>query len=253
MSENVLMMEQGSKEWFEARLGCVTASRVIAALSFLKRSGESSAAREDYKIDLVTEILSHKPVTHYVSPAMLYGIENEHWALEAYELRSGSKVEHNEPTGKVDAADEIIRVGFVKHPAIERAGASPDGMVGEDGLVELKVPEPRTHIRYVLGGVVPPKYIPQMMWQMACTGRKWNDFVSYDPRMIDGPDLFIVRLERNDEIIAEMEKQVIRFCGEVDDLVSRLRKPMTLEDQLRISLEAQARSMGPETASLPEL
>jgi hypothetical protein len=117
---------------------------------------------------------------------------------------------------------EVELVGFVLHPAIKRAGSSPDGLVGESGLVEFKVPNTTTHLEYLLAEVVPEEYKPQMMFQMACTGRKWCDYVSYDPRLPDGVNLFVIRFERDDKVIGEMEREVEVFLAEVNELAERL-------------------------------
>lgn len=205
--DNFIDCIQGSAEWFEARVGRVTASRVRDALTMLKRDGSSSAAREKYKIDLLTEILTGKPVEHYVSPAMDFGTEYEPIARGAYEMKMGVEVE---------------QIGFVVHPTISRAGASPDGLVGDDGLVELKVPNGTTHLQYLIDDVVPEEYAMQMFWQMACTGRKWCDFVSYDPRIPEDFSLFVKRLNRDDEFIEHMEAGVRQFIGEVNQMASVL-------------------------------
>ncbi|HEV2521063.1 MAG TPA: YqaJ viral recombinase family protein [Candidatus Acidoferrales bacterium] len=204
--DNFIDCVQGSAEWFDARLGRVTASRVRDALSMLKRGG-SSEARERYKIDLLTEMLTGKPVEHYVSPAMDFGTEYEPVARSTYEMRTEVEVE---------------LIGFVVHPSIIRAGASPDGLVGEDGLVEIKVPNGTTHLRYMIDDVVPEEYAMQMLWQMACTGRKWCDFVSYDPRIPDDFSLFVKRLWRDDEIIKMMEDGVRQFITEINQMADLL-------------------------------
>lgn len=204
--DNWIECIQGDATWFEARVGLVTASRVADALAMLKRGG-SSETREKYKLDILTEVLTGKPVEHYVSPAMDWGIETEPVARSAYEAQTNREVE---------------LFGFVIHPTISRSGASPDGLVGDDGLVEIKAPTGQTHLRYLVDGVVPEQYKPQMFWQMACTERKWCDFVSYDPRIPDDFSLFIVRLERDDKAIAEMETGVLQFISEVNDMAGAL-------------------------------
>lgn len=197
---------QGSAEWFEARLGCVTASRVADALATLK-NGASSQKREAYKMEILTEALTGAVVEHYVSPAMDFGIQNEGVARAAYEMQTGVEVE---------------LIGFAYHPTIKRAGASPDGLVGEDGLVEIKVPNTGTHLGYLVENIVPEQYAMQMFWQMACTGRKWCDFVSYDPRIPEDFSLFVKRLNRDDEFIEHMEAGVRQFIGEVNQMASVL-------------------------------
>ena len=198
---------QGSAEWFEARCGRVTASHMVDVLSVLKRGGESRA-RFQYKLQLIAEVCTGKAQENYVSPAMQYGIEQEPFARAAYEISQGVTVD---------------QVGFFVHPEIEQAGASPDGVVADtDGLIEIKCPNTVTHLEYMLAGIVPEEYQPQMLWQMACSGRKWCDFVSYDPRMPAHLQLFIKRLERDDKRIADYEHAVLDFLGEMDALMLRL-------------------------------
>lgn len=204
--ENWIECIQGSAEWFNARVGMVTASRAAEAVSMLKNGG-SSKGREKYKVEILTEILTGKPVEHYVSPAMDFGIEYEPVARSVYEMHMGVEVE---------------QWGFVIHPTISRAGASPDGLVGADGLVEIKVPLGTTHMQYLDADVVPEEYIPQMDWQMACTERKWCDFVSYDPRIPDDFSLFVKRRLRNEQAIAELEVGVRQFLAEVGEMAERL-------------------------------
>lgn len=218
---------QGDAEWFAIRCGCVTASRVAEALSFLKKGG-SSAEREKYKWELLTETVTGKPVEHYVSPYMDEGRENEPLARTGYELARDVEVE---------------QIGYAHHPRINRTGASPDGLVGNDGLVEIKCPKTDTHLKYLLGGVVPEEYIPQMMWQMACTGRKWCDFVSYDRRVPEDLSLFVVRLERDEKVIAEMEAGVEQFISELNAMCDKLlKRNQDLEQQLAGSVAATART-----------
>ena len=122
--------------------------------------------------------------------------------------------------------EEVNEVGFIPHPSIIDAGASPDGLVGDDGLVEIKCPESHTHIGYFLDGNVPEKYTHQMQWQMACTGRQWCDFVSYDPRCPEGLRLFVKRLDRDDIYISTAEETVRRFLAEVDVMVEKLKNKL---------------------------
>lgn len=203
-------MLQRSDEWRQARCGKVTASRVADVLSKI-RSGES-AARRDYKFQLVSEIISGKPQDDgYINEAMQYGIDHEDEARIAYEAQEGVLVE---------------QVAIVQHPRIERAAASPDGCIGDDGLLELKAPKLATHLNYLLDGVMPTKYQPQCLWQLACTGRDWCDFVSFRPDLPPKLQLFIVRFQRDDVRIREMEAETVIFLAEVDALVTKLRERM---------------------------
>ena len=197
-------MEQRTEEWFAARLGKVTASRVADVLAKIK-SGES-ASRKNYKMELVVQRLTGKAGESFTNAAMEWGTEQEPFARMAYEAHTGTFVKED---------------GFVDHPTIEGFGCSPDGIVGE-GLIEIKCPNTANHIETVLENKAPSKYIPQMQCQMACTGAKWCDFVSFDPRTPDDLQLFVIRVERNDEYIAEMEKEVKLFLQEVDDLHKQL-------------------------------
>jgi putative phage-type endonuclease len=197
-------MEQRTEEWFSARLGKVTASRVADVLAKIK-TGES-ASRKNYKMELVVQRLTGKPQESFTNAAMEWGTEQEPFARMAYEAHTGTFVKEE---------------GFVDHPTIEGFGCSPDGLVG-DGLIEIKCPNTATHIETVLENKAPSKYIPQMQCQMAVTGAKWCDFVSFDPRTPEDLQLFIIRVERDEEYIAEMEKEVKLFLQEVDDLHKQL-------------------------------
>lgn len=202
-------IEQGSDAWKALRAGKVTASRVADVLSKIK-SGES-AGRKNYRMDLVAERLTGKPADSFTNSAMQWGTEQEPFARIAYETHKGLFVE---------------QVPFVDHPTIEWFGCSPDGLVAEDGLLEIKSPNTTTHLEYIEIGKSPARYIPQMMCQMACTGRKWCDFVSYDPRLPDDLQLFVVRLERDDAYIKDMEAEVVKFLQEVEETLGMLKKKM---------------------------
>lgn len=202
-------MRQGSHEWFMARCGRVTASRVADVMNFLKRGGEG-AKRRGYRSEIVVELLTGQPnLDGFLTPAMMHGNDFEELARATYSVATGLDVD---------------LVGFAVHPTIPRAGASPDGLIGSDGGVELKCPETETHLEYLLGGEVPEEYQPQMFFGMACTGRQWWDFASYDPRLPEPLQLFTKRLYRDDERIAEIEDAVIRFLGEIDFTIAALQK-----------------------------
>lgn len=192
------MVEQGSPEWKAMRNGKATASK-MADIRAKTKSGWG-ASRTNYAAQLVAERLTGTPAESYTNAAMQWGIEQEPHARNAYEADTGALVSE---------------VDFIDHPSIQMAGASPDGLVGEDGLVEFKCPNTATHIETLLSGDVDEKYRLQMLWQMACTGRKWCDFVSYDPRMPPEMQLFIKRVERDDVAIAGLEKDVQQFLTEV--------------------------------------
>lgn len=198
-------MEQRTEEWFATRAGKVTASRVADVIA--KTKSGYSASRANYLAQLVAERLTGKPQESFSNAAMEFGTENEPYARAAYEARCGFLVDE---------------VGFIEHPSIYLSGASPDGMVNEDGLVEIKVPNTATHIDYLLGKQVPAKYKPQMAWQLACTKRKWCDFVSFDPRLPERHQLFVIRYIPEAGYIQELEAEVSKFLDEVQDTINKL-------------------------------
>jgi len=198
-------MIQGSEEWFAARCGRATGSR-IADIVAKTRSGWG-ASRANYEAELIAERLSGVPADSWQSPAMRWGIETEPQARAAYEFVTDVDVE---------------LVAFVPHPTIEDSGASPDGLVLTDGLVEFKCPNTATHIATLLGAKVPAKYITQVQWQMACTGRRWCDWCSFDPRMPESMRLYMERIQRDDAMIAELEREVVAFLDGVTEKVEAL-------------------------------
>ena len=174
-------MEQRTEEWFAARLGKVTASRVADVIARTKTG--YSASRENYMAQLICERMTGQKQESFTNAAMEWGTENEPLARAAYEAEKGVLVDE---------------VGLLDHPFIPMAAASPDGLVSDDGMLEIKCPNTATHFDTLLKGDVPSKYIPQMQWQMACANRLWVDFVSYDPRAPEGLQLFIKRVERDE-------------------------------------------------------
>lgn len=223
---NIIDCLQGDPAWLLARSGHVTSSRVRDAVAKLKRKDGEAAARVNYRFDLITERLTGKCVEHFVSRWMEEGKEKEPLARAAYEMASEV---------------EVDLVGFVLHPSISWCGASPDGLVGSDGLVEFKAPKTSTHLQYLLDDCAPVEYLPQMHWQMACCpGRQWCDFVSYDPSLPEDMQLFICRVPRNEEIIAEMEAEVKAFLSEAERMLEQLRGIDTA-GRLRLSI-AKARA-----------
>lgn len=198
-------MEQRSEDWFNIRLGKVTAS-CIAKVTAKTKSGWG-AERANYKAQLVAERLTGQRQDSFTSPAMQWGNDTEEAARVAYAFLEGQTV---------------LEEAFVIHPTIADAGASPDGLVGDQGLVEIKCPNTSTHIETLKGASIPAKYVGQMQWQMACTGRRWCDFVSFDPRMPEEMQLFVNRLDRDDDLIAELEQAVRDFLAEVEADVAQL-------------------------------
>lgn len=199
---------QGSPEWLSARAGRVTASRISAVMS-KGRSGAPSATRAAYLAELIAETLTGQPANAFHGNADTErGTELEPDARAVYELRSGVMVQS---------------VGLVIHPEIERAGASPDGLVDADGLLEIKCPRIHTHLEYLLGQEPPSAYVPQMAWQCACTRRAWVDFASYCPAMPDDLRLFVVRYTPSAAYIKELETAVADFLKEMDEKLARVQ------------------------------
>lgn len=196
---------QGSPEWFAMRIGKATGSRIKDIIAKTKTG--YSTSRANYAAQLVAERLTGKVEESFANAAMKWGTECEPLARASYEAEMGVMVDE---------------VGMLEHPAIAMTGASPDGLVGSDGMVEIKCPNTATHIATMLSGKADPQYMSQMQWQMVCANRAWCDFVSFDPRMPADMQLFIVRFPRDDVLIAEYEKEVISFLGEVDATVSKL-------------------------------
>jgi putative phage-type endonuclease len=203
---------QGTPEWHELRRGKVTASRVADVVA--KTKSGPSALRANYMAELIAERLSGTPAEAFISAAMQWGTDMEPQARAAYEFRTDA---------------QVTQVGFVIHPTIVQAGASPDGLVNDDGLIEIKCPNTATHLETLLGQAVPAKYETQMQFQMACTGRQWCDFVSYDPRMPESMRLFIKRVERDDKRIKELETEIAGFLLEVAVKLSELNSLYGLE------------------------
>ena len=200
------MIEQGSIEWFAERCGKVTASRVADVIARTKTGW--GASRANYMAQLVAERLTGNVAESYSNAAMQWGIDMEPEARKTYEFFTNNTVEP---------------ASFVPHRSIADTGASPDGYVGADGLVEIKCPNTATHIETLLAGSVAGKYVTQIQWQLACTGRAWCDFVSFDPRMPATMSTFIKRVPRDDAMIASLEADVIDFLNELRLTVHRLR------------------------------
>jgi len=198
---------QRTEDWFAARLGKVTASRVADVVAKTKTG--YSASRANYMAELICERLTGRQGDNYQNAAMVWGTETEPKARAAYEAETGSLVEG---------------VGFVPHPTILMSGASPDGLVADDGLVEIKCPNTATHIDTILSESVPGKYNTQMQWQMACTGRQWCDFISYDPRVPEKMQLWVKRVERDQTLIDDLETDVFNFIEELETKIDKLQE-----------------------------
>jgi hypothetical protein len=175
-------------------------------MATLKRGGEA-ASRRDYRAELIAERLTGGAEDHYVSKEMKFGTEQEPFARTAYEIVTENIVD---------------QVGFIFHPRLDFAGASPDGLIGEDGGLELKCPKTTTHLAYMIAGTVPKEYQDQMLWNMACAEREWWDFASYDPRMPEKLRIFIVRMPRDEARIDEIEREALRLNSEIQYICAQL-------------------------------
>jgi putative phage-type endonuclease len=201
-------MEQRTDEWFTARLGKVTASSLHKVLAKTKTG--YGADRGNYMTQLILERVTGTKADFYTNASMQWGIDQEPFARAAYEATKGVMVEE---------------IAFVPHPTIEMSGASPDGLVGDDGMVEIKCPDSKTMLEcWLSDNPVESKYMAQMQWQMRCADRNWCDYVVFDPRMPPKAQLFVDRVERDDEWIAATEIEVVKFLAEVDAKVAALKK-----------------------------
>lgn len=215
-------MEQRSDEWFQARIGKVTASRIADVCARTKTGW--GASRKNYMAELVAERLTGTRVEGFTNAAMQWGTDQEPEARIAYEFYRDATV---------------VATGFVPHPSIADTGASPDGLVGDDGLVEIKCPNTATHLETLLGASMPDKYFLQIQWQLACTGRQWCDFASYDPRLPESMRLFVDRVKRDDAAIAAIERDVTEFLNELRETVRQLRsryEPDETPDLLKLRM-----------------
>ena len=200
----VLSMPQGSPEWLAARAGKVTASRISDVMA-----AKTTAAYRDYRAQIVAEILTGVPQeSGFINDYMQWGTKQEKFARVEYEMLCNWTVDE---------------VGLVLHPTIEQGAASPDGFVSTDGLVEIKCPKTSTHLQTLVDKKQPRQYENQMLWQMACTGRQWVDFVSYDPRLPEDLQLFVHRFDRDEKRIEEIEAAVKQFLTEVNEMIDNIR------------------------------
>lgn len=198
-------MEQRSEDWRQIRLGRCTASRVADVIA--KTKSGYSTSRGNYASELVIERITGKPVERFQSKAMLFGTETEPEARACYALLSGC---------------DVVEVGFVEHPTIAMAGCSPDGLIGDEGMLEIKVPNPATHIATLLSDSMDGRYVTQVQFQMATTGRQWCDLVSYCPDLPAEMQMWMRRIHRDESVIRELESEVSKFLDEVSATVSRL-------------------------------
>ena len=206
---DTVSLQQGSPEWHQARLGSLGASRIADALAATK-SGGWGASRANLMAELMSERLTGNPFPSYTSQAMQYGIDMEPEARKAYAFHRSTPVEET---------------GLHRHPKIAYAHASPDGLIGDIGLVEIKCPNIATHLDTLMQEKIPDKYFKQAMWQMACCPkRKWVDYVSYDNRVPEPMRLWVKRIPRDNDVIHNMELQAIQFLGELESNLTHLRK-----------------------------
>jgi putative phage-type endonuclease len=200
------MIQQGTPEWLALRVGKVTASKAADVMSAI-----TTAGYRNYLADLVVERLTGNKTESFTNAAMQWGVDQEPIARAEYEVKTGNFVD---------------QIAFVDHKTIPMFGCSPDGLIGEDGLIEIKCPNTATHIDYVMADKVPTKYIPQIQCQLAVTNRKWCDFVSFDPRLPDGLQMLIVRVNRDNEYIEKLQDRVVKFLDEVYSAVNGLKEKM---------------------------
>lgn len=200
------MMLQRTDEWYAARLGKVTASRISDVMA--KTKSGYSASRANYMAELLCERLTGIHSDHYVSAEMARGTEIEPQARSSFEFIHDV---------------QIVECGFIPHPAIADFGASPDGLIGDNGLIEIKCPNTATHIDYLLNGTIPQRYVLQMQVQMMCARRAWCDFVSFDPRLPDHLQWFVKRVRADAGLQAEIEVEVRSFLGTLAEKETALR------------------------------
>lgn len=208
-----MLEEQRSDDWFANRCGKVTASAIYKVMA--KTKSGPGADRANYMADLITERLTGTCAGNFTNTAMQWGIDKEEEARAAYARLMG---------------EAPVEIGFVQHPEIEMSGASPDGLVGFDGLIEIKCPNSATHIATLRGAAIDRKYQLQMQWQMACTGRDWCDFASYDPRLPPEMQLHVRRVDRDPELVTEIQAEVLKFLAEVDVALDDLRSTYLMKE-----------------------
>jgi putative phage-type endonuclease len=205
----VIDCKQGTPEWKAARCGRVTASRIAEMMATLK-SGAESAGRRNYRAQLVAEILSGEPQDDgYINAEMQWGIDHEEEARSAYEAEMSIFVE---------------RVGIVVHPDLDWSSCSPDGLIGENGMCQIKCPKTAAHLKWIIDDKVPQEHVLQMQWEMACTGRQWSDFVSFDPRLEPKYRLFVKRLPVSSITALQIQAEAATFWAEVQAMVKKLRE-----------------------------
>ena len=229
-------------EWFQARIGILTSSKIHAAITKRQKGGTHDLVeRRKLKLQMISELRTGLTTEHFVSAAMDWGVENEPRARAEYEFRTGRTVD---------------QLGLVLHADNPRFGATTDGFVAPEGILEIKCPETYTHYDYLTSGEIPKEYLDQIDWQMACCGPEieWCDFVSYDPRIEDDDEnMLIIRHERNNKRIAEMEDLGTEFLAETVAMFEQIKrgaKYPTTEDKLRASIKKSRGQYTHEDAEL---
>jgi len=198
---------QGTEEWFNCRLGKITASRITDLMAKTK-TGEGAGAK-NYRAQLVCERLTGAREESYINAAMQRGTDMEPVARECYEFITGNTVE---------------QIGFIDHATVPMLGCSPDGLLTDGlGMVEIKCPNTSTHIKTLLSGMG-EEHLPQIQGYMWITGRQWFDFISYDPRLPDGLQLYVQRVTRDDTYISELSANVLQFLAEVAEMEAKLKE-----------------------------
>jgi putative phage-type endonuclease len=200
-------MTQGSVEWMTARMGNLTGSRIYDACA-KKKNGDYYSTRADLLNEKLIERLTGQWAEHFVSDAMLWGTMHEDEARAVYETRNGVLV---------------AECAYFPHPTIAHSGASPDGLVGEEGIIEIKCPTTKTHLATILAGAIPEEHFYQMAWEIESSGRKWADFVSYDPRLPGNLSYFCKRYEPEPAFLETLRAEVVKFLAELDELEARVR------------------------------
>lgn len=194
---------QRSEDWHADRCGKVTASRI----KDVDAKPIKGRAYNALTLTILTERLTGVQEETKTTGLMQWGIDQEPYAIAAYENETGNFV---------------VGTGLIDHPTIKMSGASPDGLVDQDGQLEVKCPGSQTHLNTILTQEVPSEYVPQITWQLACTRRKWCDFVSYDPRLPEHLRLVVIRVNAEDLDIAGIEQSVIRFNQKIDQIIAEL-------------------------------
>jgi len=200
-------MIQGSAEWFAVRGGSLTGSRMYEACAKTK-AGKYYAARDALMMEKLIERLTGIPAEHYVNDAMIWGSATEAEAMAVYETNKGILVEE---------------CAYFPHPTIPHSGATPDRLVGADGLIEAKCPTTRVHLDTILSGIIPEQHTFQMAWEIESAGRQWADFVSYDPRLPGNLSFFCIRYEPTEDFRAYLRAEAVKFLGELDALEAKVR------------------------------